>query len=174
MKLAPWISMVKVIHQPWPKVTQLQHFQTSFPSKPLDRLKLNFMWSLHGIWEQKFIQMIQLTGPMWLPCPYMVKTLNNLLFWNQKADDFESWYAALGTWVLLNLFKWWPRVDLHLFYGRVKFGPFCFCMGKSKIIDFSETIVFHDIKVGRFSQLNEYMNVQGQGHLLTLVQIIGI
>ena len=45
---------------------------------------------------------------------------------------------------------------------------------KSKIIDFWETIVFHDIKVGRFSQLNEYMNVQGQGHLLTLVQIIGI
>ena len=26
-------------------------------------------------------------------------------------------------------------------------------------MDFSETIVFHDIKVGRFNQLNEYMNL---------------
>ena len=30
---------------------------------------------------------------------------------------------------------------------------------KSKTMDFSETIVFHDIKVGIFSQLNEYMNL---------------
>ena len=26
-------------------------------------------------------------------------------------------------------------------------------------MDFTETVVFHDIKVGRFSQLNEYMNL---------------
>ena len=26
-------------------------------------------------------------------------------------------------------------------------------------MDFSESIVFHDVKVGRFSQLNEYMNL---------------
>ena len=30
---------------------------------------------------------------------------------------------------------------------------------KGKILDFSETIVVYDIKVGRFSQLNEYMNL---------------
>ena len=30
---------------------------------------------------------------------------------------------------------------------------------KSKTMDFSETIVFHDIKVGRLSQLNDYMNL---------------
>ena len=39
----------------------------------------------------------------------------------------------------------------------VKFGPLCFCMGKVKIMDFSETNVVYVI-VGRFSQLNEYMN----------------
>ena len=27
------------------------------------------------------------------------------LLWNQKDDDLESWYAALGTWVLPSLFK---------------------------------------------------------------------
>ena len=39
---------------------------------------------------------------------------------------------------------------------------------------FSETIVVCDIKVGRCSQLNEYMKLyeyQSQGHTLTLVQI---
>ena len=35
---------------------------------------------------------------------------------------------------------------------------------------FPETIVVYDIKVGRFSQLNEYMNIKGKGHSLTLVQ----
>ena len=33
------------------------------------------------------------------------KTLKNLLFWNQKADDLESWYAASGIRVLSSLFK---------------------------------------------------------------------
>ena len=65
----------------------------------------------------------------WLPCPYMVKTFKNLLR-NQKADDLETWYEASGALVLPSLFKWWPWVDLDLFYGKVKFGPLCFCMGK--------------------------------------------
>ena len=29
----------------------------------------------------------------------------NLLLWNQKADDLECWYAALGAQVLPSLFK---------------------------------------------------------------------
>ena len=33
-----------------------------------------------------------------------VKTLKNLL-WNPKADDLETWYAALGVRVLPGLFK---------------------------------------------------------------------
>ena len=66
----------------------------------------------------------------------------------------ESWYAQ----VLASLFKC-PWVDLDLFYGKVKFGPLCFCMGKVKTMDFSETIVVYNIKVGRSSQLNEYMKL---------------
>ena len=42
----------------------------------------------------------------------------------ETADDLESWYAALGTQAL----SW---VVLDLFYGTIKFGPLCFCMGKS-------------------------------------------
>ena len=77
--------------------------------------------------EWKFAQMVLVT---WPPYPYREKTLKNLLLWNQKADDFETWYASLGAWVLPSLLKWWPWVDLDLFYGKVKFGPLCFCIGK--------------------------------------------
>ena len=37
--------------------------------------------------------------------PIYGKNLKNLLLRNQKADDLETWYAALGTQVLPILFK---------------------------------------------------------------------
>ena len=74
----------------------------------------------------------------------MVKTFKNLK--NQKADDPETWYAASGAQVLPSLFKLCPWVDLDLFYGKVKYGPLCFCMEKGKTMDFSETIVVCDLK----------------------------
>ena len=37
--------------------------------------------------------------------PIYGKNLKNHLLWNQKADDLENWYAALGTRVLPSLFK---------------------------------------------------------------------
>ena len=37
------------------------HFQTSFPKKPLDRLKPNFIRSLHEIREGKIVQMVYVT-----------------------------------------------------------------------------------------------------------------
>ena len=61
------------------------------------------------------------------------------------ADDLETWYAASVARVLPSLLKSW--VDLDLFYSKVKFGPLCFCMGKRKAMDFSESIVFYDVKV---------------------------
>ena len=44
-----WISKVKAIHWPLSKVTQIQHFKTSFPKTTLGQLKPNFVLSLHGI-----------------------------------------------------------------------------------------------------------------------------
>ena len=46
--------------------------------------------------------------------------------WNQEADDLACWYVASGARVLPSFFKWWPWVDIDLFYGKVKFGPLCF------------------------------------------------
>ena len=37
--------------------------------------------------------------------PIYGKTLKNLLLRNQKADDLETWYAALSARVLPSLFK---------------------------------------------------------------------
>ena len=95
----------------------------------------------------------------------------NLLLWNQKTNDLETWYAALGTWVLPSLFNWWLWVYLDLFYGKDKFVPLCFLWEKVK--GFSETIVVYDIKVGRYNQLNEYMKLYEyqRSRSLTLVQI---
>ena len=57
------------------------------------------------------------------------------------------------------------------------FVPYAFIWEKVKTMDFSETIVVYDIKVGRCSQLDEFTKLfeyQSQGHLLTLVQITQI
>ena len=115
------------------------------------------MWSFHWMGERKFDQTVWITWPRWPP--HHGKSSKGHLLWNQNVDDLESWYAALGTQVLPSLFKWWPWDDLDLFHGNVKFGPF-FCMEKKvKQWIFSETIVVYDIKIGRCSQLNEYMNL---------------
>ena len=66
-----------------------------------------------------------------MPCPYMVKTLKNLLR-NRRADFHETWYVALGTPAHHSLFKLRPWSDLDLFYGKVKFGNIGFSIGKSE------------------------------------------
>ena len=57
--------------------------------------------------------------------PIYVKNIKNLLLLNQKTDGLETLYAALSARILPSLLN-----DLDLFYGKVKFGPLCFCMGK--------------------------------------------
>ena len=55
----------------------------------------------------------------------------NLLLQNPKVDDLETWYAALGARVLSqDCSNDDPGLTLTYFYGKVKFGPLCFCMGK--------------------------------------------
>ena len=75
--------------------------------------------------------MVQVTWPRWPPCPYMVKTLKNLLLQNQKSYDLETLHVTSGTQVLQSLYKWWPWVDLDLFYSKVKLGHLYVWMGKT-------------------------------------------
>ena len=67
----------------------------------------------------------------------MVKTFKNLLLQNQKSYDLETWHVALGTQALQSLYKWWPWVDLDLFYGKVKLGHLYVWMGKTVIKSFN-------------------------------------
>ena len=52
-----------------------------------------------------------------------------------------------------------PGMTLTYFTTRTNLVPYAFVWGKSKLWIFSETIVVQDIKVGRCSQLNEYMKL---------------
>ena len=64
-----------------------------------------------------------------------------------------------------------PELTLTYFTARSNLIPYAFVWEKGKIMDFSETIVVCDIKVGRFSLLNEYMNhyeYQRSGLTLTI------
>ena len=75
--------------------------------------------------------MVQVIWPRCSPCPYMVKTFKNILLQNKKSYDLEIWHVALGAQALQILYKWWPWVDLYLFYGKVKLGHLYFWMGKT-------------------------------------------
>ena len=51
-------------------------------------------------------------------------------------------------------------LTLTYFMARSNFVPYSFVWEEGKTMDFSETIVVYDIKVGRYSQPNEYMKHQ--------------
>ena len=51
-----------------------------------------------------------------------------------------------------------PGFTLIYFRARSNLVLYAFVWEKGNIMDISETIVVYDIKVGRFIQLNEYMN----------------
>ena len=50
-------------------------------------------------------------------------------------------------------------LTLTYFTARSNFVSYAFVWEEGKAMDFSETIVVYDIKVGRCSQLNEYMKL---------------
>ena len=52
-----------------------------------------------------------------------------------------------------------PGLTMTYFRARSNLVPYASVLEKGKTMDFTETIVVNDIKVGRCSQLNEYMNL---------------
>ena len=99
---------------------------------------------------------------------YGKKNFENLLFQNRMSYDLETWHVASGTQALQGLYKWWPWVDLDLFYGKVKFGNLGFLWEKVKTVDFSETIAASDLNGSRSRHLiRRYVSIEGQGHFLT-------
>ena len=89
--------------------------------------------------EWKFLLTVMVTIPRWLPCPYMLKPLKNLLK-NQKADDLEIWFVASGTRVNYQIpSNDNPALTLTYYTARSNLVPFAFVREKGKTMDFSET-----------------------------------
>ena len=76
----------------------------------------------------------------------MVKTLKILLR-NQKADDLETWYAALGLKYYHAYSNDDPGLTLTNFTARSNLVPCAFVCEKGKTMDFSETIVVYNLKL---------------------------
>ena len=96
-----WISKVKAIHWPLSKVTQIQHFKTSFPKTTLGHLKPNFVLSLHGILGWKFVQMFRVTWSRWLLGSYMVNV------WKKKSFFVTKKPMILKLGIQLRVLKYY-------------------------------------------------------------------
>ena len=83
----------------------LPPFSNVFSSETAWPIKAKFY--VEPPWEggTKVCIMVQVTRPRWPPCPYMVKTLKNLLLQNQLADFHETWYVASRTPAYYSLYK---------------------------------------------------------------------
>ena len=80
------------------------YFQTPSSPKPHGQLKLNFMWGLLVKREHRFCRNGLGNMTKMLPCPYIVKTVTNLLQ-NPNSDDLETWHAALKHQARQRLYK---------------------------------------------------------------------
>ena len=96
----------------------------------------------------------------------MVKTLKNLLLWNQNADDLETWYAASGARVLPKYSNDDPGLTLTYFTARSNMVS-CFCMRKDKTMDFSETTVVYDLKLATDDRAGQLIVALFLGRLKT-------
>ena len=92
------------------------------------------------------------------------KKLKNLLLWNQKADDLESWYVASGARVLPSCSNDDPGLTLTYFMARSNSVPYALY---GKMV---KQWIFQKLLSSMMSKLEDAVNIKGQGHSLTLVQ----
>ena len=118
------------------------------------------MWSFHGMREWNIFQMVQVTWPIWPPWPYMLKNLKKIFFSGTKRQ------MTLKVGVQYQVLKYYqiypnddPGLTFTYFTAMSSLVHYAFVCEKGKTMDFSETIVVCDIKVGRCSQLNEYTHL---------------
>ena len=67
-----------------------------------------------------------------------------------------------------------PGLTLTYFTARSNLVPYAFVWEKVKTMDFSEIIVVYDVKVGRCSQLNEYMKLYEYQRSFTQIQYFSL
>ena len=101
-------------------------FQTTSPLEPLGQCCSNFIWSLPGVGEWKSAKIFAVRWPRWPPCPYMVKTFNNLLLQNRECLQAESLHKSSGTGGLPKSLKWWLYIVIWPFTVRSNLLPHAF------------------------------------------------
>ena len=133
VRLTRWAYSIPLLRRPLSSSFSLSSSSSSTMFKHL------LLWNRFANQSQILCgaSLVQVTWPRWPPCPYMIKTFKNLLLQNQKSYGLETWHVALGTQALQSLYKWWPWVDLDLFYGKVKLGRLYVWMGKTVIKSFN-------------------------------------
>ena len=123
--------------------------------------------------ERNFIQMVLVTWPRWLPCPYMIKQKTLKISGTKKPMTLKvgmqhwllEYYQLCSIMILVG-------IDCLILrhYGKVNFGPLSFCIvfffffffffflvlyGK----DLQETFEASEGKFETYSQINEYMTI---------------
>ena len=103
-------------------------FSTSSPQKKLGQPKSNFIWSLSGMGERKFVQMVHVIWPKWPPCPY--KNLKKSSSLEPKGRWLWNLVCSIGCssttkFVQMMTLGWpWPILwqgqvwSLMLLYGK--------------------------------------------------------
>ena len=108
-------------------------------------MKPNFIYVQHGMLGWKFVQMLRVTWPRWLPGPYMVKTFKHFLLRSKRWMTFKLGirYRVLkycqicsndDTWLTLSIFMMWSNlfpnasvwVKAYTVYSHVFPGLFFF------------------------------------------------
>ena len=65
-------------------------------------------------------------------------------------------------------------MTFDLFTQKSTLVPYAFVWEKAELVDYSDTIEVHGIKVGIYSKLNEYMEIYMYQRSLTFVQVTRI
>ena len=107
--------------------------------------------------ELKFVQTVKVTYPRWPPCPYMVKALKIFFSGTKKP-------MTLKLGMQHRVLKYYqfcsnddPGLTWTYFTARSNLVPYAFVWENGKTVDILEIMVVYDVRVGRCSQLNEYM-----------------
>ena len=102
----PWIRRPSSSSIRRPSVVRLFTFSNIFSSETALPIKAKFY--VEPPWEGG--TKVCINGPdhktKMAACPYMVKTLKNLLLQNWKSYDLETWHVALGAQAVQGLYKW--------------------------------------------------------------------
>ena len=89
----------------------------------------------------------------------MVKTFRNILLQNLKSYDLELGMQHRGIKLYKVCINGGPGLTLTYFTARSNLETWSFLWEKVQTVDFSETIVACDLKVGRCRQLIDFMKV---------------